>query len=169
MAEAKKQSSVEAPLLESEKPVFTWKAPEFAQYSKNNLWFFVVIVAGLIVAGIFVWLKNWAAVAVVVAALVALLSQSRAKPKSVNCTIYRQGIVLNEKAYAYSEFKSFWIIYGEHPKIRLEPAKRFAAVVNIPISDEEPEQVRLFLSKYLPMDENKGEDIADTIQRWIKF
>jgi len=66
--------------------------------------------------------------------------------------------------------KSFWVIFGENRMVRLQPQGRLSASVNMPISkNEDPEQVRLYLVKHLPEDENKGEDMADTLQRWIKF
>ncbi len=155
--------------VESDKPVFSWKASEFAQYSKKSIWFIIVSVAAVALALLLYLQQNWTGIAVVVAGAFALLSQARSKPKSISCTVYRQGIVINEKAYAYTEFKSFWIIYGDHPAVRFEPTKKFSVIVNVPIAEEDPEQIKLFLSKFLPMDEKRGEDIADTIQRWIKF
>lgn len=165
----KQKVEIEKEVLESDKPVFSWKASEFAEYKKNSSWYFIIAVAGLAIAGFFAWQKNWTAVVVVVAALAALLSQAVAKPKKISCTLYRQGIVVNEKAYSYNEFKSFWIIYGEHPRIRFEQAKRLSPIINVPIDEEDPDQIKLFISKFLPLDENKGEDISDSIQRWIKF
>jgi len=169
-AKKQKEEKVETKvILESDKPVFSWKAPEFAQYSKNNTWFVIVSLAAIGLAVLFFFQKNWTGMVVAITGGLALLSQARSKPRDVACTLYRQGIVINEKAYSYAEFKSFWIIYGDHPAMRLEPTKRFGAILNVPISEEDPEQVKLFLSKFLPMDENKGEDFSDTIQRWIKF
>ena len=150
-------------------PVFKWDAREFADYKKNGGWFVIVIVVAIALAAFFFWQKNWTATGVVVAATLALLAQSRIRPKKVACEIYRDGVVVDEKAHPYESLKSFWIILGDHPKIRLEQTSRFAAPINIPIADENPEQIRLFLAKFLPENENRGEDITDTISRWFRF
>ena len=153
----------------AEKPVFTWTAPEFAAYSKSSSWFLLVVVAAIVLIGIFVWQKNWTAVAVVAAAALALIIQAKTKPKMQKCSIYRSGVVIDEKVYPFSGLKSFWIVYGEHPYIRIAQAKRLSSNVNLPIAEEDPEQVRLFLAKFLPEEEQNGEDFSDTIQRWLRF
>jgi hypothetical protein len=53
--------------------------------------------------------------------------------------------------------------------LRFEQAKRFSLPVEMPVEEENVEQIKLFLSKHLPEEEERGEDITDTINRWIKF
>lgn len=153
----------------SEKPVFQWKAAEFAQYQKNSIWYFVVVIATLALAGLFFWLKNWTAMGVVGAAALALIAQAGTKPKKISVALYRTGLVANDKVYPYSSLKSFWIIPGEHPVFRVEQAGFLKPHINVPIADEDPAQIQLFMAKFLPEDENRGEDLADIIQRWTRF
>jgi len=153
----------------NEKPVFAWTAPEFASYSKSSSWFLLIVVVGIALIGIFVWQKNWTAVGVVAAAALALIIQAKTKPKMLKCSLYRSGAVIDERVYPFEALKSFWIVYGEHPYIRIAQAKRLSSNVNLPIAEEDPEQVRLFLAKFLPEEEQNGEDLSDTIQRWLRF
>ena len=153
----------------SEKPVFSWEAPEFAFYSKNSTWYLIIILAAVVLIVFFAWQKNWTAVGVSAAAGIALFAQAQIKPKSLKCALYRSGVVINDRVYTYDEMKSFWIVFSDHPFIRFERARRLSSNVNLPIAEEDPEQIRLFLAKYLPQDEEKGEDLADTIQRWFRF
>jgi len=167
MADTKKKSATDKSL---EKPVFSWSAAEFSQYKKSTNWYLIVGFSAVILIIIFVWIRNYTAAGVVFAAGLALFAQANIKPKKVKCEIYPSGVVVGEKAYPYDNMKSFWVIFGESRMIRLQPQGRFSASINMPISkNEDPEQVRLYLAKHLPEDENKGEDIADTIQRWLKF
>ena len=152
-----------------EKPVFVWKASEFASYQKSPGWFIMIVFIALVLIGIFVWMKNWTAAGLVFASALALFSVSRTAPKKVSCSLYHSGVVIDQKAYHFSDLKSFWLLAGEHPSIRFTKAGRFTTPVNMPIADEDPEQIRLFLSKYLPQETDKGEDIADSISRWIRF
>ena len=153
----------------SDQAVFQWEAREFADYKKGGGWFAIVIVVALGLIAFFIWQRNWTAAGVIGAAALALIAQSRIRPKKIKCEVYRDGIVVNEKAHTYETLKSFWIIIGDHPKIRLEQTSRFSAQINMPISDEDPEQIRLFLAKHLPENESKGEDLTDTISRWFRF
>ena len=170
MAEEKNQNkTADSQVNINEKPVFTWSAPEFVSYTKTSGWFLIIVGAALVLVGLFIWQKNWTAVGVVVAAALALMVQARIKPKTLSCSLYRSGVVVDDRVYPYDSLKSFWIIFGDHPFVRFSQVRRLSTNINMPIAEEDPEQIRLFLSKFLPEDENSGEDLADTIQRWLKF
>jgi len=152
-----------------DKPIFSWKAAEFAVYQKDTKWFLLLMVVAILLIAFFVWNKNWTAVGVVVAGVFAFISLNGVKPKKISCKVYRDGVVIEDKAYRYTDLKSFWLIPGDHPRVRFARPGRFSPAINMPIDEEDPEQIRLFLSKYLPEEEGNGEDIADTISRWMKF
>ena len=167
MADAKKGSVVNQGI---EQPVFSWSAAEFSQYAKSTNWYLIIGFSAVIFIIVFVWIKNYTAAGVVFAAGFALFAQANIKPKNIKCEVYPSGVVIGEKAYPYDNMKSFWVIFGESCMVRLQPQGRFTASINMLISkNEDPEQVRLYLAKHLPEDEDKGEDVADTIQRWFRF
>ena len=167
MVEDKPKTNID--INPEDKSVFSWSAHEFPKYSKNALWYWLFILAGLVLVAFFVWQRNWAGAGLVAAAIFAIFAQARISPKAVKCELYRSGIVVNEKAYPYNQLKAFWIIAGEHSVVLFEQTGTLKSQINVPISDEDPEQVRLFLSKFLPEDEKRGEDVTDVIQRWLRF
>jgi hypothetical protein len=167
MAKENKKPDIE--VNPEDKPVFSWSAKEFPSYTKKGSWYFLFVLGGLALIAFFIWQRSWAATGLVAAALFAIFAQAKVSPKSVKCELFRSGIVVDEKAYPYNQLKSFWIIVGEHPVVRLEQTGTFRSQINIPISDEDPEQIRLFLAKFLPEDEKRGEDVTDVIQRWLRF
>jgi len=157
-------------ILPSDKPVFFWQATEFESHKKPSGWLAYLILTATALVAVFIYLKLWLAAGVVVAACFALISQSRTSGKKKSYAIYDQGVIIESKIYTFDQFKSFWIfLHQDRPTIRLEQLKRFALPVEMPVADENPEQVRLFLAKHLPEAEERGEDIADKINRWIKF
>jgi hypothetical protein len=153
----------------NEEPVFNWEAQEFALYDKGSAWTIYIVLGAVVLIGIFVWLQNWTGVALAVAAAAALISQGHSKPRPVRCVIFQGGVVLNEKPYNFADLKSFWLVGGSHPLVRFERASRFAMSINLPIGKNDPEQIRLYLSKRLPEHEDRGEDVSDRISRWLKF
>ena len=161
--------NVKKAALTDDRPLFTWKANEFAVYQKNFVWFLLALLVAAVLCSYFIWAQSWTAAGVVIAGVLALLSTSRLTPKKISCGLYRDGVVIEEKAYRFADLKSFWMIDGQHPMVRFARPGRFSTAINMPIAEEDPEQVRLFLSKYLPEEENRGEDVADVISRWIKF
>ncbi len=167
--EVKKQK-VKEEITPTDKPVFFWQAVEFESHNKSRSWLLYLILIAIVIIGVFVWQRQWLGIAVVVAAVVALGSQAHASGKKKNYAVYDQGVTIDSKIFTFDQFKSFWIfLYQDRPVIRFEQLKRFSLPVEMPVSDENPEQIRLFLSKHLPEEEEKGEDVMDTINRWIKF
>lgn len=153
-----------------DKPVFYWQAIDFESHDKPKGWTTMVVLAGVILAGIFVLMGLWLAVAVVAAAIFALLSQANSRGKKRNYALYDQGVTVDDKVFSFDQFKSFWIFpYQERFVVRFDQLRRFSLPVEMPIDGENPEQIRLFLTKHLPEAEDRGEDVSDTINRWIKF
>ena len=154
----------------ADRPAFFWEAVEFESHEKSRGWFAYLIIAAVILAAAFIYLKLWLAVAVVVAATFALGSQAHSSGKKKNYAIYNQGVTIDNRVYTFDQFKSFWIFpYQDRVVIRFEQLRRFSLPVEMPIETENPDQIRLFLAKHLPEEEEKGEDVMDTINRWIKF
>jgi len=154
----------------SNEPIFFWDAVEFESYKKPTGWLTYVIVVAVVLVAAFIYMKLWLAAAVVVAACFALYSQAHTSGKKKSYAIYEQGITIDDKVFAFDQFKSFWMIIGENRGIiRFEQLRRFALPVEMPIGEENPEQIRLLLSKHLPESEDRGEDITDRINKWIKF
>lgn len=154
----------------TDKPVFYWQATEFESHEKGRGWSAYVIIIAIILVAAFIWQKLYLAAGVSVAAVLAIYSQAHSFGKKKNYAIYNQGVTINDRIYAFDQFKSFWVFpYQKRIIVRFEQVKRFSLPLEMPIEEENAEQVRLFLSKHLPEQEEKGEDITDTINRWIKF
>jgi len=170
MAETKKisQSALKT-IFSSEKPIFAWKSPEFIRYKKNRRWHAVFILVVIVLTIIFALLHQWSGVIMVVVAGIVLLILSGTNPKEVSCAVYKEGIVINDRVFDFAQFKSFWVTYSDLPKIKLQSLGRFAGQIIMPLGQEDPEQLRLYLSKHLPEDEDKGEDLTDMINRLIRL
>jgi len=167
MAEAKNKTTPKFN-PESEKPIFTWVAPEFIKYKKTTKWFVGVFLVGIILALVFAWQSQWSGVVLVGTAVIVFTTLSGAKPKKISSSLYQDGIVTDGKVFGFNQFKSFWIEVGDLPKAKLQLLGRLAGQISLPLFDIDPEQVRLFLGKHLP-EENRGPDIVDQINRFMRF
>lgn len=154
----------------TDKPVFYWQAIEFESHAKPSGWLLYVALIAIVLLAALLYMRLWLGAAVVVAAFFALYSQAGSKGKKRSYAIYDQGITVDSKVYTFDQFKSFWIFpYQDRMIVRLEQLRRFVLPIELPVGEENPVQVRLFLSKHLPELEEQGEDITDRINRWIKF
>jgi len=167
MAKVKK---VKETITSIDKPAFFWQAIEFESQEKNKSWFLYLFLIAIVLCAAFIWLKLWLAAAVTIAAAFALYSQASTSGKKKSYAIYNQGVTIDNKVYTFDQFKSFWIFPSEERIIlRFEQLKRFALPIEMRIEGENADQIRLFLAKHLPEQEEKGEDIMDKVNRWIKF
>ncbi|MCL5410710.1 MAG: hypothetical protein M1324_02530 [Patescibacteria group bacterium] len=151
-----------------EKPIFTWVAPEFIKYKKTTGWFVAVFIVGIILGIIFAMQGQWSGVALVIAAILVFTTLSSAKPKKISSALYQEGVVTDGKVFSFGQFKSFWIELGDLPKVKLQLLGRLAGQVSLPLFEIDPEQIRLFIGKHLP-EENRGPDIVDQINKFMRF
>ena len=151
------------------KPVFAWEAPEFVRYKKTKTWFLIMFLIGITLGLIFGFQHQWSSVAVVVVALFVFTTLSNAKPRKLKCALYQEGVVIEDKVHGFNKFKSFWMESSDIPKAKLQLLGRLAGQVSLPIVEIDPEQVRLFLGKHLPEEENRGPDLVDTINSIMRF
>jgi len=171
MADEKKEVKKVGPKLNIavDKPVFSWQSPEFVRYKKDNKWLVYLIMIALILCVVLSFMQIWSGVVLVVVATIVFITLSETKPKTISSSVYSQGFVIDSKVYDYEQIKSFWISFSDLPKARFQIVGRFGGIITMPLGEEDPEQVRLFLSKHLPEEEDRGEDLSDTINRILRF
>lgn len=172
MAETEQSKIVQRPKIDinNDQPVFSWQAPDFTSGKRNSSKIVSVIGLALVISGVFFWQKQWTSVGVVFAALIVLIVLSSVKARNVKCAIYRAGVIVDDRVYNFDQFKSFWLLYTDRYKIRLQLSGKFSGQITLPLTkDEDPEQMRMFLAKYLPEEEEKGQDLNDMISHWLRF
>ncbi|MFA7254282.1 MAG: hypothetical protein WC107_07090 [Patescibacteria group bacterium] len=147
---------------------FEWASPESFDRERNPLWYAVVIIAVMAVAGVLAWQKIWTGVALVGVACIYLLL-SKLRTRKVKCMIFDRGIVVDGRSYDFDDFKSFWFVEGEILKVRFQPVNKFGIQVTMPLMNADPDEIREFLLTKLPEENSRGEDAVDMINRILKF
>lgn len=170
MAEETKKAKVGTKLnIAIDKPVFSWQSPEFVRRKKDNRWLVYLIMIAVVLSLILGIMQLWSGMVLVIVATIVFITLSETKPKTINCALYTQGFVIEAKVYDFEQIKSFWINFNDIPKIRFQINGRLGGIITMPLGEEDPEQIRLFLSKHLPEEEDRGEDLTDTINRILRF
>lgn len=168
MAETKEPVKRIGKVTMSGTPIFEWKSAEFLRQERDGGWYIAATGIFLLVEVSLIWIQQWTGVILAAIAFFYLIFAGL-KPKNHSCQIYEKGVVLDDQVFSFSEFKSFWIAFSVIPKLYLQHQGRFAGQVVMPLGDIELEKVRAFVGQHLPEDEGRGEDLADIINRWIKF
>jgi hypothetical protein len=147
-----------------------WNAPAFAYYDKSWLWMAGVAFIGLIFVVIFILLKNWSAIAVVVVGTAVFIQQAHKKPEQIQYAVDNDGIKIGDKLLDWTQLKSFWLIDeqgGGH--LYLETTGRLLPIRTIHLANVEAAEVRARLVQHLPERTTKTEELADRILRIIRF
>ncbi len=167
MPEVKK--SVPKKTINEERPIFSWQSPEYAYHKKNVSWFLGLAIVTVAIAGVFLLLEMISGGLVVIVAGIVLSVISGVRPNNIDCALYQDGIVVHNRAYQFSQFKSFVFVPGDIPKIKADLVGQFNGEVSLPLKNVDEGQVRLYFKKHLPEDESKGEDLVDVINRILRF
>ena len=132
-----------------------WEAPEYTHHERGAGWYviFGIVTLVLVVAAILIIKSITFAILVPVMAI-ALFVYTQHSPELLRYTLSRKGLHINDKLYAYSQFKSFGIVdhNGTHSAV-LVPRKRFQLGQTIYFPVEVGEQLVDMLAARLPMKE----------------
>lgn len=155
--------------VDTEQPIH-WQAKEFISHNRNTVWFvfFALIVVVLMAVAVFLMSSITFAILVPVMA-VALIVYLRRPPRTIDYTLSRQGLHINDQLYSFAEFKGFGVIRdGQEYSVMLIPVKRFRQGVMVYFPEESGEAIVDMLGARLPMLELHL-DIVDQIIRKLRL
>jgi len=147
-----------------------WEASEYVHHEKGWLWFVPVIVVALafVALDIFLIRSITFSVLVIVMAITIIVFASR-PPRIMHYEISPSSIQINDKTFAFHDFRYFGIIQeGPLYSALLVPNKRFMPAVNVYFPPENGEQIVDMLGARLPM-EKVHLDIIDQVTRKLRF
>lgn len=150
--------------LPDDEILIRWQALEYMQHQHEPIWYvgFGAAVLILIAVAIFVFKSPTFAVLVPVMA-VALALYVRRPPATIDYTVSRKGIHVNDRLYTFDQFKSFSVVRQETTNhVVLIPRKRFQLGQNIYFPTEIGEKLVDMLAARLPMKE-ASPDIIDKL------
>lgn len=148
-----------------------WEEFEYQHYEKTQTWYWWAGGIGLLAVILaMIFSSVLFAVLLLLATLTVLLYGAR-HPNLITFTLHRHGVQVAKRLYPYKHLKSFWVLdVPERPrKIMFTSEKIFLPHVVLPLHDElETEEVRSFLSQYLP-EVHAEESVADILSDYFGF
>jgi len=147
-----------------------WTTLEFEKYEKNKKWFIFLGIIALVIIIIAAIFNNFLLVIIIILATFILFTYAKKEPRKINFIIDGRGIKIDNKLYKYKELKSFWMFY-EPPEIKelsIRSNKILLPYIKIPLSKQNPVEIRRFLLRFLPEKEHY-ESIIEEWMRKIRF
>jgi len=151
-------------------PEISWETEEFEQYRKSIWWYLLIVVLiGLLL--LLAWfLKNWIMALVMVVAAGAVIIVGRVKPRLIKVAIDEEELKVGDKRFPLSRIKSFWIVKTpEGMKVNFLLGIRFAPLLTLKIPAEKTPSLREFLRDKLPEESERGEDLIDRFNRFLRI
>ncbi|MEX1064226.1 MAG: hypothetical protein WD898_02765 [Candidatus Paceibacterota bacterium] len=98
---------------------------------------------------------------------VVVLANGYRKPEIANFDVGPLGVRAGDRMFRFKDIKSFWIEYEPELEIKelsLQFKKWYMFYVKIPLTDQNPVQIRSFLLDFIPEIEHE-DTLADTLSR----
>ncbi len=131
----------------------------------------------LIAGGLLLWMVfregNYLFALIIILVVTLLVLMEQRGPRTVEFQMTDTGFLVNDEFYPYDTMKQFRVIYNPpHTQaIYVTFPSMLRSRLTIPLPDEEdPEKVREAIAEFVEEDlDREGEDVSDTIVRWLKL
>ena len=150
----------------------SWKIAEYLKHQRTKRWYVISFFLLAILIVYAVYTANFLFAVILIFIAIIQYFNDRSEPLQLDFSITPEGIMIDDKLYAYREIDNFYIIY-EPPAVKnlyfifkniLRP--RLA----IPLDDQDPVKIRELLRNYLEEDlEKEYEPLTDKLGRFLKL
>ena len=146
-----------------------FSAREFPKYEKNNLWYVGLGILTLGLLFLSLQSRNYLMIAVILAALLAILSLSNSHPRSRTVKLTERGVSWGDEFFGYHQIKAFWVAKnGTNSAIYLERLN-FAPSLHLTVPESQINAAVALLGLYLPFHHHRNEPFSDTFNRLLKI
>jgi len=149
---------------DSEKEL-VWTAPEYEYRPKGPSWYWLTIIATILIAAFALWRRNFLFIFFVIIAEMVLIYWARRQPREIKFKLTEKGLFIDDKFYAFETFSAFAVYDKE---IILRRKARLGMDLKILAADDILDRAKDFLTNYLPTFEYE-ESLIDHIAKIIRF
>ncbi|MEA3249561.1 MAG: hypothetical protein U9Q03_04360 [Patescibacteria group bacterium] len=160
------------PQIGQSKALVTWEVDESKRYEKGLGWYLgaIVIGGGLLIYAV-ISANFLFALIILMVALVIYMTSLRG-PDKVSVSVSEDGVEIGGSFYPFREMNRFWFIY-DPPAVKslyLDFKSAMRPRIALPLEDQNPNDVRAILSKYLHEDITEDDEpFSDYLGRLLKL
>lgn len=149
---------------------FEWKAPEYDKKEKTKSWFIIPAIITIVLGLIALFTENILFLIFIILAFFVFYIYAQKEPRIIKFKINEKGIEIDNKFHDFDSLQSFWLFYNppEEKELSLRSRRTFLPYIRIPLADENPNEIRKFLLKFLP-EKRHRESIIDIWMRRVGF
>lgn len=154
------------------RPIISWRAPEYQDHQRDEKWVLFAGVFALLFIVWAIWEGTYTTVIVIVLIAGLYYLTNHHTPKDIDISLTTSGILANGRYYPYSNMQTFWVIYNpeiETKTISFEMKSGLNRGETLQLGDQDPSEVRSFLSAHVQELEGRGETVIEKIIRILKL
>lgn len=151
-------------------PEISWTASEYISHDKGGGWFGLVMLAGLLLAGvIYLFTREWISSGAVGAGVLLFAVYGIRPPQTLEYAVDSRGIHIGARSYPYAKFRSFSVLEDDAlHSIMLMPMKRFELPITVYFDPADEEQIVNVIGGHLPHEDRQTPPI-DRLMSKIRF
>lgn len=130
--------------------VLTWRAPEHQHAERGSDWYIALGIIAISIALTSILFNNFLFALLIVLAAITLGMLASRTPPVVDFFLTERGLMVDETLYVYEEMFAFWVTDGDQPTLLIDTPRFMTPDLVIPLTDVDPESVRVFLSERVP-------------------
>jgi len=149
---------------------FEWEAPEFEKRGKAKSWFIFPAILTIILGIIALLTDNILFLIFIILAFVVFYMYANKEPRILKFKINEKGVEIDGRIHDFDSLRSFWLFYSppEEKELSFRSKKTFFPYIRIPLADQNPNELRNFLLKFLP-EKHHRESIIDIWMKRVGF
>ena len=149
----------------------TWKAPTHIQPIRSYSWYLFFTLISLTLLGYAVYTKSIMTGITFILIIFVVLIFSSQSSSEITYHVNKTNITAGNSIYPYKVIKKFWIIYNppEVKTLNFETTAYLKNKIVIQLGKQDPVELKLVLSQYLPEDLEMEESITESLARKLKI
>lgn len=154
-----------------DKAIFTWSTPLRHKAEKGQLWMIIasVVIAALLFYGAYT--ANWFFVVAIMTAAIVYALDHMEPTQEIEIRLSDYGVKMGEHGIPFSNIKGFWIVhYGPFiSRLYLRTYQHLMPDIGIELIDQDPAEIREFLTRHIVEWEGKQEGLMDICTRLLRL
>jgi len=150
--------------------IIAWKAPDYYTFEKSPYWSLGIGALAIVLCAILIFTQNYFPIIIIVLAVIVTFQIAHERPPTQEFALDEGGILSRNSYLPYLEIKSFWVAkHGNKSVLYLEPVNRAKSAITIPLGNQNPNEVKDFLLRFVPEKFEYGELLSEKLIRIFRL
>ena len=139
--------------------LLSWKAYKFENFERHPWWGIILFILLVILLTYSLLTDNFLlSIILILAGIIVYLFENK-DPEIYHFAICETGIIAHDRFYSFLDIEDFWIFYEPgklgRKELSLKTTNKFFPYVHLPLGEQNPNQIRDVLLKYIPEEVHK--------------